>query len=356
MSYQRAYGKLTEFGSDALVAGTRFLLKRNWIKPPGGAQIVGEGAFRYEVDRNWCKADPSEVPIKNCHEMAIDAGGRLYLLTDHPRNNIIILDPAGEVIDTWTLKLTGAHGLSIARHDAQQCLWICDPNAAKVVRTSLDGKLLQKLPGPHELGIYRSLMPYAPTQTAIAPNGDIYVADGYGSQYVLQFDAQGSFIRHFGGKGDSASNLDFAHGLAIDSRLGKGRELLLVTSRRQCRIAQFSLDGNYLGAIALPGGYPCRPVVHGDHLFVSLCWSGAHMKLNSGFVIVLDKDNRLSACLGGLAEFDEQGELSSLKSEYDCFQHVHDVCVDSAGNLYVAQWNAGGSYPLRLVPIGGACP
>lgn len=67
MSYQRAYGKLTEFGSDVLVAGTRFLLERNWIKPPGGASTVGEGAFRYRVDRNWCKADPREVPVKNCH-------------------------------------------------------------------------------------------------------------------------------------------------------------------------------------------------------------------------------------------------------------------------------------------------
>lgn len=352
MSFQRAFGKLNELGSDLLVTGTQFLAKRKWIRTPSGeARIVGDGAFRYRVDRHWCKAEPNEVLIKNGHEMVIDASGRLYLLTDHPRNNIIVFGRDGRVITTWTLRLSGAHGLSIATHAGRQCLWICDPYSAQVIQTTLDGEVIRELPGPHEFGIYRRLMPYAPTQTAVAPNGDIYVADGYGSQYVLQFDASGAFIRHFGGKGASPSNLDFAHGVAIDNRAGAGREMLLVTSRRQCRIAQFTLDGDYLGEIALPGGYPCRPVIHGEHLLLSLCWSGAHMKLNSGFVVMLDRDNRLCASLGGRADFDERGNLSKLSSTYDTFHHAHDVCADTSGNIYVAQWNAGGAYPIRLTPI-----
>ncbi|NGY04812.1 6-bladed beta-propeller [Solimonas terrae] len=352
MSLQRAFGKLNELGSDAFIAGTRFLSKRNWVSTSSAdARIVGAGAFRYRVDHDWCKAMPDAVPVKNAHEMAIDADGHLYLLTDHPRNNVIVFDRDGCVLDTWTLGLRGAHGLTIATQDGRQCLWICDPYAAQVIQTTLKGEVLRRLPGPHALGLYRALMPYAPTQTAVAPNGDIYVADGYGSQHVLQFDAAGNFIRHFGGKGSAPENLDFAHGIAIDSRKGRGHEVLLVTSRRQSCIKRFSLDGHYLGEIKLPGGYPCRPVLHGEHMLVSLCWSGAHMKPNSGFVVILDMHDRLCTALGGTATRDAQGELVALQSSYDCFHHVHDVCADLSGNLYVAQWNADGVYPWRLAAI-----
>jgi hypothetical protein len=46
---------------------------------------------------------------------------------------------------------------------------------------------LLELPNPKNIGAYEASLAYKPTETAIAPNGDIYVADGYGSQYILHF-------------------------------------------------------------------------------------------------------------------------------------------------------------------------
>ena len=71
-----------------------------------------------------------------------------------------------------------------------------------------------------------------PTETAIAANGDIYVADGYGEDFIIQYDYKGNYIRHFGGRGDKDENLLNAHGVCIDNR-NPGKPCLIVTSRQQ---------------------------------------------------------------------------------------------------------------------------
>ncbi|MGB1060285.1 MAG: hypothetical protein ACPGZU_09155 [Ketobacter sp.] len=350
-SCQRIYGKSMEIAGNAYIVGIQLLSQIKWIRTPrNNSEILGQGQFRFRINRRWFKENPTDFPVKNCHEMVIDRQQRLYLLTDHPNNNVIVISLDGEVLNSWTLNSTGAHGLTIAQDKDGECLWICDPYNPRVIKASLDGRLLGILPNPYDIGEYTATMPYAPTQTAVSSDGDIYVADGYGSQYVLQFDAQGNFIRRFGGKGHAPWNLNFAHGIAIDTRT-PSHPLLLVTSRKDCCIKRFTLDGQYLDRINLPGGYPCRPVIHGDHLFISLCWSGSHLRPNSGFLVVLDKNNQVCETLGGTAELDSDGNLVSLESDYACFCHVHDVCVDSMGNLYVCQWNAGKIPPYRLEKI-----
>jgi hypothetical protein len=80
------------------------------------------------------------------------------------------------------------------------------------------GKVLLELAHPKKLGIYTEAMVYKPTESAIAPNGDIYVADGYGSQFIIQYNNKGGYIRHFGGRGNKDEEFDTAHGVAVDLR------------------------------------------------------------------------------------------------------------------------------------------
>ncbi|HVK98543.1 MAG TPA: hypothetical protein VM553_01965 [Dongiaceae bacterium] len=342
-----------EKGGELFTAGTRFLTQKKWLRSPTfpAEPILGQGDLRFRFDPEWSKADRDTFPVNNCHEMAIDQADNLYLLTDHPRNNIIVYDLEGRITNSWTLNSTAAHGLTISQHGGVETLLISDSYNGRVVNTSFSGTVLRELPKPHALGLYSASMPYMPTQTAVAPNGDIYIADGYGSQCIIQLDAQGHYIRHFGGKGSGVQHLDYAHGITVDDRKGPGHELLLVTSRRSCCIKKFSLDGSYLGHIPLPKGYPCRPVIYGDHLLVSLCWSGAHLRPNSGFVAFLNADNQVVSTLGGVAKRNSQGEVTELVSDYSHFYHVHDVCPDRDGNVYVCQWNAGKTYPLKLERI-----
>lgn len=353
MLLQRARGKSTEVAGNLFIAGTRFLSRRKWIRTPHQqTDLFGEGDFRYRVHRKWHNPAVSGLRVHNSHEMVMDRRNRFYLLTDNPDNNVIVFDLAGNVLNTWTLNSPGAHGLTLSvDDDGREILWISDAYGSRVVKTSLDGAIHQTLPDPHRLKLYSWKMPYMPTQTAVAGNGDVYVADGYGSQFVLHFDKRGEFIRRFGGRGGEEFHLDEAHGIAVDDRK-PGSETLFITSRKESSLKQFQMDGSYTGTISLPGGFPCRPIIHSDNILIGLCWSGAHLRPNSGFVVVLDRDNRVCATLGGQAEFDAAGKLTNLRSDYSTFYHVHDVCPDSAGNLYVCQWNAGRMFPLFLEKLG----
>ena len=72
------------------------------------------------------------------------------------------------------------------------------------------------------------------TEVAVAPNGDFYVADGYGMDYILQYSAKGEFIRKFGGKDneDKNQNLVNAHGITVDLR-DSNNPVLICTSRTE---------------------------------------------------------------------------------------------------------------------------
>jgi hypothetical protein len=59
---------------------------------------------------------------------------------------------------------------------------------------------LLELPNPKNIGAYEASLAYKPTETAIAPNGDIYVADGYGSQYILHFSPKGELKGNLEGR------------------------------------------------------------------------------------------------------------------------------------------------------------
>src|SRR6185437_11951591 len=101
---------------------------------------------------------------------------------------------------------------------------------------------------PQEMGLYLSPHDFKPTETAIAANGDIYVTDGYGLQYVIQYDSNGKYIRHWGGKGNKDENFDCAHGIAIDNR-NSAETSLLITSRNESCWKRFTMDGTYLSTI-----------------------------------------------------------------------------------------------------------
>ena len=136
-----------------------------------------------------------------------------------------------------------------------------------------------------------------PLEGAKTPIWDIYVADGYGSDYILQFDSRGRFIRKFGGHNNEnpAHNLKNAHGVVVDKR-DKNNPVLLCTYREECCFKIFTMDGKYLSTIDLPGMYVCRPVIHGHHLYAGVCWSKdkeGKRNANTGFLTILDSKIKL---------------------------------------------------------------
>ena len=318
-------------------------------KPLLEDEIIGHGNFRYRVHKSWGDLDAAAYPVKNCHEMVMDAKGRLIMITDETKNNIIIYDKSGKLINTWGNEFPGGHGLTLFDEGGEQVLFICDTDG-RVVKTTLDGKTLMEVPHPKTIGVYESTQNYKPTETAIAPNGDIYVADGYGSQFVLQFNKVGEFIRKFGGPGDGDANFSTVHGVCIDQR-DKNNITLLCTSRAHNSFKRFTLDGKYLATLFLPGAYVCRPVINGENIYAGVCWSRLRyldQTPNSGFVTILNAKDKVISNPGGTKPEYKKGELQLMVQDKPVFKHCHDVCIDNDKNIYVCQWNANKTYPVKL--------
>ncbi|MEX1113999.1 MAG: hypothetical protein WEB53_02040 [Akkermansiaceae bacterium] len=338
----------------ALAAAPNILTTAKTAEPP---VIVGHGTHRYRVEKNWSKADHGKVPLENCHEMIQAPDGRLFLVTDHPKNNVLTYQTDGTLLGHWTLGSRTAHGLTLGREGDHDFLLIT-LTEGKVVKTTLDGEVLLEIDPPHKTTAYNAAMPYAPTETAIGPNGDIYVIDGYGSQFILRHNKEGKFLGKFGGKSsmpEKPGTFLQAHGIALDTR---GPEPLLVcTARIRNELAWFTLDGQHKHTQYYPGAYLSRPVIRGENLYSAVCFgfreNDYRMWTGRGFIVILDKDNKVISCPGGEAPHYKNGTLMPLMKQGDLVHNGHDVCVDSEENLYLCQWNAGKVPPSKMHRLPG---
>jgi hypothetical protein len=311
--------------------------------------VLGHGKKRYKINTRWSHADVAKNPVNDCHEMVQDSKGRILLLTNETKNNVIIYDKNGNYLDSWGTEYPGAHGFTLFNENGTDVLFICDNNRHQVIKTTIDGRVLLTLNYPKETGEYAKMEEYVPTETAIAPNGDIYVVDGYGKDFVIQYDRKGNYIRHFGGRGDQNKHLLNAHGVCIDNRNGK--PVLIVTSRQQNAFKRYTMDGVYIDTIEMPGAWVCRPVIHGQYLYAAVLQSNNKQWKKSGFITILNQNNEVISNPAGSAPTYIDGKLQEMYQSVQAFDYPHDVCIDDEENLYVAQWNSGKVYPYKLEPI-----
>ena len=102
--------------------------------------IIGHNDHRYKIDMNWGALNSNFYPVNDCHEMVIDKKGRIILLTNHTKNNIIIYDKKGRLQEVWGTEFPGAHGLSLHIENGEDVLYIADNNRHEVIKTTLNGK------------------------------------------------------------------------------------------------------------------------------------------------------------------------------------------------------------------------
>ncbi len=310
---------------------------------------IGHNNHQYKVDLNWGALNSNFYPVNDCHEMVQDSKGRIILLTNETKNNIIIYDKSGKILSTWGSDYPGAHGLTISDEGGEEFLYIADNNRHEVIKTTLDGKEVMTLPWPKDSKKYKEASQYIPTETAIAPNGDIYVADGYGQQYILHYNSKGKLKNIFGGRGDGDKHFDNAHGICLDTRTSK--PTLLISARQRNQLKRFSLKGKHLETIDLPGAFICRPVVDDKNVYMAVLVSKPPFDSQSGYLCILDENNQVISNPGGSIPTYKDNVLQKMYQTVKVFQHPHDVCVDEDKNLYVAQWNSGKTYPIKLVRV-----
>jgi peptidylamidoglycolate lyase len=313
---------------------------------PENSRIIGHNGFKYRVNANWGIPPTGAYPVNDCHEMVMAKNGLLYLLTNETQNNILVYNKDGKVVNSWGTTYPGAHGLTLSNEGGEAFLYITDTERHQVIKTTLSGRELMVLDFPKEIPLYTSADEYKPTETAIALNGDIYVTDGYGHQFVIHYDSKGNYIRHWGGRGDGPYQFDCVHGVAIDYR--KGTPTLLLTSRNHTALKRFTMDGQYLDVINLPGSFICRPVIRGNNVYGAVFRSERNDNSGSGYITIIDENDRVVSTPGGTEPVYIDGRLQPQKKADDTFIHPHDVCVDGDENLYIPQWKSNKTYPLLL--------
>ena len=57
--------------------------------------VFGHQNKKYRINKRWSQADISRYPVNDCHEMVQDSLGRIILLTNETRNNVLIYDKNG---------------------------------------------------------------------------------------------------------------------------------------------------------------------------------------------------------------------------------------------------------------------
>jgi hypothetical protein len=312
--------------------------------------IVGHNSFKYKVNASWGNQPAKVYPVKDCHEMVLASNGLLYLLTNETHNNVFVYNKDGKVQSVWGNSFPGAHGLTISDENGEEFLYITDFELHKVFKTTLTGREILSIKYPKETGVYSSADQFKPTETAVGINGDIYITDGYGLQYIIQYDRRGKYIRHWGGRGNDPENFDCAHGIAIDNR-NRLMPSLLITSRNENCWKRFTIDGKYISTIHLPGSFVCRPVIHKNILFGAVFRSGINQNVGSGYITILDESDTVVSTPGGSEPVYKNGKLLEQSQHDKIFIHPHDVCIDGDDNLYVPQWNSNCTYPVLLQRI-----
>jgi peptidylamidoglycolate lyase len=295
--------------------------------------LLGHGDFKYRVVPGWGQLDPEKHPVRDCHGMVQDSQGRIILLTNHTANNVIVYDKAGNLLETWGTTYPGAHGLAIVNENGQDFLYITDHDRHQVFKTTMTGEEVMVLDFPKD-GRYTSADQYKPTDVAPIRNGDFFVCDGYGQNWIIKYDNPGEMMKIFGGK----EIFNTPHGACVDYR-DPDNPVLIVTSRGEACLERFTLDGEHLDVIDLPGSQPCNIYPKGEHLFVP------HL---NGFVSILDKDNKVVSNPGGSAPEYVDGKLQPMQQTTDTFMHPHSILVDDEDDVYVPQWNSGQTYPIKL--------
>lgn len=366
MATRRSFLKKTAAVGAAMAATPSFGFTIINKKKPKKEVKLGHGDYTYRLINQWAQISSVQTPLLNCHEMVMDSKGRLIMIGDHPKNNILIFDKSGKLLDFWGSAYPGGHGLTLSKEGGEDFLFLTDSGYAqgfngkkikgngRVSKTTVDGRVIFDIGHPQTVGAYKPGEPFLPTETAIGPNGDIYVADGYGMCRIIQYNANGEYIRHWGEKDHPDKNyrLQSAHGVAIDYR-DEDNPMVVCTSRNERSFKWYTLDGNYVRTLYLPNMQVCRPVFDDNNLYAGVCWSQPKVgrttwKDHTGFVTILEGDTVVSNP-GGTPPVYENGILQNTYQLPDKpILHGHDVCVDEDKNLYICQWNANNTAPLKL--------
>jgi streptogramin lyase len=265
------------------------------------SSLSAQSNGNYTVNTEWARLPAGTAWNGNTSWITADGKGQVMVLVrTAPYFRVLNRDGA-------FLRAFGDDGLFQSAHsvtiDSQGALWVTDSAAHVVHKFSPDGRPLMTLGRKGVAGDNTSRDLFnQPNHVAIAPNGDVYVSDGYVNARVVQFASDGRFVRIIGGvKGSQPGQLQLPHGVALDSR---GR--ILINDSDNQRVSVFDRNGTFVESWPFPsrGGIA---VAADDTVYIS--------DVNAGIVNIVKDGKRIDSVAADRA---------------------HGMGIDVDGSIYVS--------------------
>jgi DNA-binding beta-propeller fold protein YncE len=324
---------------------------------------LGPHKLEYEVIEGW-EQMPEGWSFVEVAGVACDSHDRVYVFnrSAHP---MIVFDKEGCFLNAWGEgKFVNPHGIFIDHNDH---LWLADDKDHTVHQYTTDGKKLMTLGESgkaadtgYKIGaspVKRAAGPFhRVTNVAVLPDGDMYIADGYGNARVHKFSKEGKLLFSWGEPGSGPGQFILPHGIGLDSA-----GLVYVCDRENSRVQIFTGDGEYLREWTFLN----RPydIFIDDQDMMHIAEGGFHnymMKRSEGplpahdqtmvyppcghspiaRVTVCDPDGTIAAQVGG--------ENPVLPGN---FVAPHGIWADKRGDLYVGEVVVNAGAVKRMAPL-----
>ncbi len=303
-------------------------------------------AVEFKIVPDWLKLPPAKDKLGNMHgDIAVSSKGEIYVSVMDAAAGLQVFSADGNWLRNVPNAPSDFHGFVIKKQKDGEFIYGPRLGGQEILKLTLDGEVVLKIPAsaiPDEFkkaqaGKGKDKEKQTPvvrlTAMDVAPNGDLYVTDGYSSDYVHRFDSKGKYLKSFGGRGKAPYNFNTLHKIAIDTRFSPAR--IIGCDREGLRVVHLSLEGEFLGVVNNEMLRPAAVAVWGDYAAVGEI---------KGQISLLDKSGKVVARFGTNNNADETANNKTEPAKWrpGFVTAPHGVAFDAKGNVYVAEYSLFG--------------
>jgi hypothetical protein len=298
--------------------------------------ITGNGEWTYKVSAGWGRL-PDGTEYGGTHGgIATDKAGHVYVSTQSA-TGILVYSLDGTLLKTIANQYPEVHSMVYAEENGEEYFYTTVQTGTLkenwlFVKMKTDGTVVQKITAPPEAG-FKAPNEWRLTAAVPAPDGGIFIANGYGDSRLFRFDKNGNYRASYAGKGKTNGLFDCCHGISVDTRYDQ--PLMLVCDRENRRLCHFDFDGKFVSSVTQHLRRPCQVSFLGDYAVVSEL---------EGRVTILDRDNAPVAFLGDNPQKEQWANYQLQPGEIApaLFSAAHGCYIDLRADIYVSDWNHTG--------------